>query len=97
MSAYIHTPSKIRVTGVTRVTLYAKRPNSLAPTPVTRLRFFSYTRCNAVQTCNTKKIPRLLRADVRRTLIQRDSRWLRLQNAGRGIGRYTWPETLGDD
>lgn len=97
MSTYIHIPSKIRVTGVTRVTTCGERPNSLAPTPVTRLRVFSYTRCNAVQTCNAKKSPRLLRADVRRTLIQRDSRWLRLQNAGRGIGRYTLPETLGDD
>lgn len=97
MSAYIHIPFKIRVTGVTRVTTCGERPNSLAPPLVTRLRVFSYTRCNAAQTCNAKKSPRLLRADVRRTLIQRDSGWLRLQNTGRGIGRYTLLETLGDD
>lgn len=37
MSTYIRTSSKSGVTGVTRVTTYAKRPNSLAFTPVTRM------------------------------------------------------------
>jgi len=97
MRSLIHPPSKSRVTRVTGVTLATNPLNSLALSRVTRLSDSPYTPCNAVQTCNAKKSPRLLRADVRRTLIQRDSRWLRLQNAGRGIGRYTLPETLGYD
>lgn len=66
MSAYIRIPSKSRVTGVTRVTTYAKRPNSLALTPVTRWHGWFYTRCNAAQMCNAKTPPHPLMAEVRR-------------------------------
>ena len=97
MSAYIHIPSKIRVTGVARVTTYCERPNSLALMPVTRFRGCSYTRCNAAKTCNARTSPRPLRADARRTRLQRGFRWLRSQNIGRGIKRYTMREMLNND
>lgn len=96
MSKPIHSPSKIHVTSVTRVTPHAKRPDSLASAPVTRLRYFRYTSCNAALTCNARLSLPLLRANVRRAWLQRDSRWLRLQNGGRGIERYTLRD-LGDD
>lgn len=96
MSANILTHSKIRVTGVTRVTFYAKRPNSLAFEPVTRLRDCLDTPCNAALVCNAKLSPRLLQATVQGALLQPNSRWLRLQNEGRGIERYTLRD-LGDD
>lgn len=97
MRLLIHPPFKIRVTGVTRVTAYAKRPNSLVLTPVTRLRGCSYTRCNAAQTCNARTSSRPLRADARRTRLQRVFRWLRSQNIGRGIKRYTMREMPNND
>lgn len=96
MSKPIHSPSKIHVTSVTRVTPHAKRPDSLAFTAVTRLRDLPYTRCNAALACNARLSPRLLRANVRYEWLLRDSRWLRLQNGGRGIERYTLRD-LGDD
>lgn len=58
MSTYIRTSSKSGVTGVTRVTTYAKRPNSLAFTPVTRMLSSPYSRCNSAKTCNAKPSPR---------------------------------------
>lgn len=96
MSAPFHPSSKIHVTGVTRVTTSAKRPNSLAFPPVTRLSDFTYTPCNASLACNAKLSPRLLRAGVRRAWLKRDSRWLCQQNPGRGIERYALGD-LGDD
>lgn len=57
MSTYIRTSSKSGVTGVTRVTTYAKRPNSLAFKSVTRMRGAPYSRCNSTQTCNAKTSP----------------------------------------
>lgn len=97
MNTHTHTPSKIHVTGVTRVTTFAKHPDSLAFTAVTHLRDLPYTRCNAALVCNARISPPLLRANVRRSWLQRDSRWFRLQYAGRGIEHYTMPEILGDD
>lgn len=96
MSTSIQPPSKIHVTGVTRVAAFAKHPESLAFAAVTRLRHFPYTRCNAAQMCNARPNPRLLRAELRLTLQKHDSRWLRPQNAGRGIARYTL-RTIGND
>jgi hypothetical protein len=66
MSAYIRTPFKSGVTGVTRVTTYAKRPNSLTFTSVTRMRGYPFTRCNAAPRCNVKTSPRPLWADIQR-------------------------------
>ena len=57
MSTYIRTSSKSGVTGVTRVTTYAKRPKLLALTPVTRMLGSPYSRCNSAQTCNAKASP----------------------------------------
>jgi hypothetical protein len=54
MSTYIRTSSKSGVTGVTRVTTYAKRPNSLAFKSVTRMRGAPYSRCNSAKKCNAK-------------------------------------------
>lgn len=96
MSKPIHSPSKIHVTSVTRVTTFAEHPDSLAFIAVTRLRDLPYTRCNAALVCNARLSPPLLRANVRRAWLQHDSRWLRLQNGGRGIERYTLRD-LGDD
>jgi len=96
MSKPVPPPSKIHVTGVTRVTTPAKHPVSLAFPPVTRLSDFTYTPCNASLACNAQLNPRLLRASVRRARLKRDSRWLRQQNAGRGIVRYMLGD-LGDD
>ena len=96
MRLLIHPPSKSHVTCVTRVTTLAKHPVSLAFPPVTRLSDFTYTPCNASLACNAKLSPRLLRAGVRRPWLKRDSRWLRQENAGRGIERYTLGN-LGDD
>jgi hypothetical protein len=96
MSASIHPSSEIHVTGVTRVTTFAKCPYSLACPLVTHLSDFTYTPCNASLACNAKLSPRLLRAGARRPWLKRDSRWLRQQNAGRGIARYTLGN-LGDD
>lgn len=54
MSAPIHTPFKIHVTGVTRVTPLAKLPNSLGFSLVTRISSFTYTARNAGETCNRR-------------------------------------------
>jgi hypothetical protein len=93
MNALIHTTSKIRVTSVTRVTMLAKHPDSLALKLVTRLHGCSYTRCNSAQTCNAKTSPRpaagysLPRADSELSLV-------RSQNIGRGIEGTHDVETL---
>lgn len=58
MNVRFHILPKIGVTGVTHVTTYAKRPNSLAFTPVTRMLGSPYSRCNSAQTCNAKPSPR---------------------------------------
>jgi len=52
MNAPIHTTSKIHVTSVTRVTVPAKHPDSLAFNPVTLQHAIPYTRCNARRLCN---------------------------------------------
>lgn len=54
MNALIHTTFKIRVTGVTRVTMPAKRPDSLGFSVVTRISNFTYTARNACKTCNER-------------------------------------------
>jgi hypothetical protein len=95
MSTHYDIPLKIHVTGVTRVTNLAKRPFSLAFAPVTRLRNHPYTTCYAALMCNASIAPRSLQAAVRRVWSSSDSRWFRLRHRGRGIERYTTPETLG--
>lgn len=97
MRSLTHSPSKIGVTGVTRVTTLAKHPTSLAFTAVTRLRDCPYTSCNSYLTCNARLSPRLLWADVRYAWLARECRWLRLQNEGRGIESYTMLERCVDD
>lgn len=57
MNALIHTTFKIRVTGVTRVTVPAKHPDSLAFNPVTLQHAIPYTRCNARRLCNATTGP----------------------------------------
>jgi len=97
MRAHTQTPSKIGVTGVTRVTPLTKGPVSLAFTPVTQLRDTAYIRCNAAQACNAKVSAQALRADAFRPSLPSNLRWLRLSSAGRGTLGYTEPETLGND
>lgn len=55
MRAHIQPPSKIGVTGVTRVTPLAKRLNSLALPPVTHICDFRNTACNADGMCNRRQ------------------------------------------
>lgn len=57
MNAPIHTTSKIHVTSVTRVTVPAKHPDSLAFNPVTLQHAIPYTRCNARRLCNATSGP----------------------------------------
>lgn len=57
MNAPIHTTSKIHVTSVTRVTVSAKHPDSLALNPVTLQQAIPYTRCNARRSCNATTGP----------------------------------------
>lgn len=97
MRAHTQPPSKIGVTGVTRVTPITKSPFSLAFTPVTHLRDIAYMRCNAAQACNAKVSPQALRADAFRPSLPSDLRWLRLSSAGRGTLGDTGPETRGND
>ena len=54
MRAHTEPPSKIGVTGVTRVTPITKSPVSLAFTPVTQLSGIAYIGCNAARACNAK-------------------------------------------
>lgn len=95
MSTYYHTPLKIHVTGVTRVTNLARRLFSLAFTPVTRPRKHPYTACDTASMCNASIPPNSLRVDVKRAWSSSDPRWLHLRHTGRGIKRDTTPETLG--
>jgi len=97
MRVLIHPSSKSGVTRVTRVTQLTKRLNSLAFFPVTRSCDIQHSPCNADLLCNARTSPHLLQADVRRSRLKRDSRWLRLQNIGRGIEHYTMLEILSDD
>lgn len=96
MNSPIQPPFEIHVTGVTRVTTVAKHPNSLAFTSVTRLSNYPYTSCDAARTCNAQLILNSLLADARHVWSQSGSRWLRLQNIGRGIERHTL-RAIGDD
>jgi hypothetical protein len=64
MNALIHTTFKIRVTSVTRVTMPAKHPDSLAFNPVTLQHAIPYTRCNARDCVTLHQAPCLLRADT---------------------------------
>jgi len=64
MREHTQPPSKTGVTGVTRVTPTAKRPVSLASTPVTQLSDIAYIRCNAAPACNAKVSAKVLRGDV---------------------------------
>jgi hypothetical protein len=89
MSTSIHPPSKIHVTGVTRVTVFANRQDSLALASVTRLHDFPYTRRNAALRCNAGTSPSLAAGHCSAFWLECKSRWLRLQDAGRGIVRYT--------
>lgn len=57
MNALIHTTSKIHVTSVTRVTVPAKHPDSLALNPVTLQHAIPYTQCNARLLCNATTGP----------------------------------------
>lgn len=57
MSASIRTTVKIHVTGVTRVTVPAKHPDSLAFNPVTLQHAVPYIRCNARRLCNAATNP----------------------------------------
>jgi hypothetical protein len=97
MRVLIHPSSKRGVTRVTRVAHLANRLNSLAFIPVTRFCDIQYSPCNAVLLCNARTSPHLLQVDVLRSRLKRDSRWLCLQNAGRGIERYTMRERLNND
>lgn len=97
MRAHTQPPSKIGVTGVTRVTPVTKSPVSLAFTPVTQLRDVPYIRCNAAQACNAKVSAQALQADAFRPSQPSDLRWLRLSSAGRGTLGYMGSETLGND
>lgn len=54
MNAFIRTTFKNRVTGVTRVTMPAKRPDSLGFAVVTRISNFTYTARNACKVCNER-------------------------------------------
>jgi hypothetical protein len=90
-------PSKSGVTRVTRVTLFAKRPDSLAFTPVTQFSSLTYIRCNAAPACNAKVSTRLLRASGLSLSLQTGFRWLLALNTGRGTPRYTVPETAAND
>lgn len=96
MSNPIQSPTKIHVTGVARVTTFAKHLSSLAFTPVTRLCNYPYTLCDAGLLCNAQLNLRSLLADARGMWSQSDSRWLRLQNVGRGIECYA-KRAIGDD
>lgn len=96
MSTYLRTSSKSGVTGVTRVTTYAKRPNSLAFTSVTRMRDYPYFRCNSTQTCNARTSPR----HAAGSCLPRTGRGVSLviiANIGRGIGAHTMREPLTND
>lgn len=97
MRVLIHPSSKSGVTRVTRVTHLTNPLNSLAFFPVTRSCDIQYSPCNAALLCNARTSPHLLQAEVRRSRLKRDSRWLCLQNAGRGIERYTMREMLNND
>lgn len=83
MTTHIHTPFKIHVTGVTRVTTLAKRPDSLIFKTVTLMGDSPYTSCDIDQTCNAKATRYSLRADVESGVC----RWRRLHDTGRGIER----------
>lgn len=96
MSTHYHTPFKIDVTDVTRVTTLAKHPVLLALVSVTRLRNHPNTFCYAALMCNEAIAPRPLRAAVSRAWSQRDSRWFCLRLTGRGIESCTTSEMLGD-
>ncbi len=56
MSTHYLPPLKIQVTGVTRVTNLARRPFSLAFTPVTRPRKHPYTARDTVSMCNASNV-----------------------------------------
>lgn len=79
MNTHIRPPFKIRVTGVTCVTTYTKRPDSLTLKPVTLMNDLQYTSCDADQTCNART-PHLLLADVGLGAC----RWIGLHDSGRG-------------
>ena len=83
MTTHIHILFKIHVTGVTRVTTLAKRPDSLVFEPVTLIGDSPYTSCDIDQTCNARATPHLRRADVGLGVC----RWRRLHDTGRGIER----------
>lgn len=85
MTPHMHTPLKIHVTGVTRVTTFGKRPNSLTLTPVTLMSDFPYTFFDADQTCNARATPYLLLADLGLGV----RRWIRLHDTGRGTETNT--------
>jgi hypothetical protein len=97
MRVLIHPSSKSGVTRVTRVTHLTNQLNLLAFFHVTRSCYIQYSPCNAALLCNARTSPHLLQANVRRSRLKRDSRWLCLQNAGRGIERYTMQEIPSDD
>ena len=96
MSKPIQSLSKTHVTGVTRLTTFAKHLNSLAFTPVTQLSNYLYTLCDTALMCNAQLKLRSLLADTRGMWSQSDPRGLRLQNAGRGIECYA-NRAIGDD
>jgi hypothetical protein len=97
MRVLIHPSSKSGVTRVTRVTQLTNLLNSFVFFPVTRSSDIQYSPCNAALLCNARTSPHLRQADVQRSRLKRDSRWLRLQNTGRGIEHYTMLEVLSDD
>jgi hypothetical protein len=97
MRVLIHPSSKSGVTRVTRVTPLTNLLNLLDFFSVTRSRYIQYPPCNAALLCNARTSPHLLPANVRRSRLKRDSRWLCLQNTGRGIEHYTMLEILSDD
>lgn|SRR5450830_1448474 len=94
MNTPIQPPSKIHVTGVTRVTTAYNLLNLLIFSLVTRLSSLPYTPCNAAQRCNAKANPYLLRADLLRKRPLSVCRWIRLQNTGRGIEPNAMDQSL---
>jgi len=85
MTLHIPSPLQIHVTGVTRVTTFAKRPDPLGFPSVTLMSNFPYTSCDAAQRCNARATPRLLRADLGCNRPRGVYRWKRLHDTGRGI------------
>ena len=86
MRARIQPPSKTGVTGVTSVTLFTKRPVSLAFMPVTQLSDIAYLRCNAATACNAKVSIRVLWAGALRSSLPSEFRGLRLSMRGNHAG-----------